>query len=310
VHVGIQMAQVGPAAGAAAVRTSAQAAEALGYHSVWTRDRLLAPQKAGAGDGDGHADSRTEPVRSLDPLATLAFVAAVTERVRLGTSVLVGPWYPPVLLARTLASLDVLSGGRLTVGLGLGWSADECAAAGVGRPGRAARQDELLDVLGAAWGPERIGPVDGADPVPCVGLRPLPRPRPPILLAGSTPAALERVARRADGWNPTGVPVERLAPMWSAIRDRAGSHGREPNALLLVVRAEITLQDRPVRGERPSYVGDVDQVASDLEATRRAGAHEVILATEGDGRLDRALDTYAAVAEALELRAAARDKMS
>jgi alkanesulfonate monooxygenase SsuD/methylene tetrahydromethanopterin reductase-like flavin-dependent oxidoreductase (luciferase family) len=138
-----------------------------------------------------------------------------------------------------------------------------------------------------------------------MGPKPVQRPRPPVLLAAYTPEGLDRVARRADGWNPAGLPVEMLAPMWASVRDLAAGHGRDPDALELVVRANIVISDRPIDGERASYAGTVEQVAADIADTRRAGAHEVILALYGDHCLDRALDVYARIAEAVEVTAAA-----
>ena len=129
--------------------------------------------------------------------------------------------------------------------------------------------------------------------------------RPPVLLATSAPAELDRIARRADGWNPVALDLEVLAPTWAAVREGAAGHGRDPDALALVVRAVVHLSDEPLGADRPSYWGTVDQVADDLLATRHAGADEVVLALHGDPTLDEALDGYARVAEALEALPAA-----
>jgi probable F420-dependent oxidoreductase len=307
-RVGVQLAQLGRQADPAVVRASARSAESLGYQSLWVIDRLLAPVAPrspypGSADGSLPDEQRT----ALDPLATLAFAAACTEVVRLGTNVLVAPWYRPVALARSLAAVDVLSGGRLTVGLGLGWSVDEYDALGVPPRDLAARQEELLDVLDVVWAggaAEHRSPTVDLRPA-TVSPRPVQRPRPPILLAAYTPAGLERAGRRADGWTPAGLPVDALAPMFGVVRDAAAAHGRDPDRLELVVRANIHLTDRPAAGSRATYEGDVAQVVDDLVATGAAGAHEVLLALDGDVELDRSLDAYAALAEGVELRRAA-----
>jgi hypothetical protein len=96
------------------------------------------------------------------------------------------------------------------------------------------------------------------------------------------------------------LDLDAIAPMWAGVRDQAAAHGRDPDALSLVVRAVVHLSERPLDGERRSYWGTVEQVAADLVATRLAGAHEVVLALHGDPSLDEALDGYARVAEALE----------
>lgn len=274
-RLGVSLAQTGRLADPAAIRSAATAAEQVGYSSVWVLDRL------GAG---GRPDLTTV----LDPLTVLTYAAACTTRVGLGTSVLVAPWYRPALLARSLSSLDVLSDGRLTVGLGLGASLDEFAAVGVPRQELGRRLDDALDVLDDVFAPS-----SGA------------HRRPPVLLAAGSTDDLDRVARRADGWNPSGLPVDLLAPMWATVRDLAAGHGRDPDSLRLVVRATIDLRDEPIDGERDPYSGTDEQIAADLEDTRRAGADEVILGVECDDCLDEALDVYARVAEAVDLPTAA-----
>jgi probable F420-dependent oxidoreductase len=270
-RLGVSLAQDGRSADPASVRSAAVAAEQVGYSSLWVLD--VSPACAPA----------------LDPLTVLTYAAAVTSRVRLGTSVLVAPWYRPALLARSLSSLDVLSDGRLTVGLGLGWSLDEYGAAGVPEEELGRRLDDALDVLTTAWASDDLGP------------RPAQRPGPPVLLAGYTPEALDRVARRADGWNPAGVPVAELGPLWTTVRALAAGHGRDPDDLTLVVRANVRVTDRPIEGaDRPSYHGSFEQVADDLAATRGAGADEVILGLDGDHGLNEALEHYACIAEAVE----------
>jgi alkanesulfonate monooxygenase SsuD/methylene tetrahydromethanopterin reductase-like flavin-dependent oxidoreductase (luciferase family) len=290
-RLGVSIAQSGRLADPAAIRSAATGAEQVGYSSVWVVDRL----------GGGRPDLST----TLDPLTVLTYAAACTTRVRLGTSVLVAPWYRPALLARSLTSLDVLSDGRLTVGLGLGATLDEFAAVGVPQLELGRRLDDALDVLEATWGGARTGaaPIPGAAGDPTVAA--LAPQRPPVLLAASTREGLDRVARRADGWNPSGLPSDMLAPMWATVRDLAAGHGRDPDTLQLVVRATLDVRDRPVDGDRAPYCGTIEQVAADLADTRRAGAHEVILGVECDDCLDEALDLYARVAEACDVTAAA-----
>jgi len=265
-RLGVALGQSGCLADPASVRSAAAGAEQVGYSSIWVVDRL------------------SDPCAVIDPIAALSYAAAVTDRVRLGTSVLVAPWYRPVLLARSLASLDLLSDGRLTIGLGLGSSQEEYKAVGVPHAERGRRLEEALDVLDAAW-----------------AAAPDPRSRPPLLLAGTSSSSLDRVARRADGWNPQGVPVSRLGPLWTTVRTLAAGHGRDPDGLELVVRANVTLSDRPLPVGRPSYHGTVDQVADDLDATRRAGAHEVILGLDGEHGLNEVLEYFAVLAEATDL---------
>ncbi len=298
-RLGVSLAQAGRCADPASIRSAATAAEQVGYASLWVSDRLPASADASGGTGPNHGRDTgrddgppAEIATVLDPLSVLTYAAAVTTRVRLGTAVLVAPWYRPALLARSLTSLHRLSDGRLTVGLGLGWSLDEFAAVGVPQQELGRRLDDALDMLGTVWS------TDGTDDA---GLR----PRPPVLLAGYTEDGLDRVARRADGWNPAGLPVELLAPMWASVRDRAAAHGRDPDQLELVVRADVAISDSAIDGDRASYTGTVEQVAADIADTRRAGAHEVILGLHGDPCLDQALDVFARIAEAVDVTAMA-----
>ena len=287
-----------------------------GYSSLWVLDRLPAPINPRTGYGGMEGVTLPEDqARALDPLAVLATVAAVTSRVRIGTSVLIAPWYPPVVLARALTSLDVLSEGRLTVGLGTGWSIDEYEAVGADIHRRGQDLDEVLDVLEAHW---VVGPItyDGrrARIAPSKNLLRPVQVRPPVLLAAYTPAALDRVARRADGWVPAGFPVDAIGPTWNQVRDAASGYGRDADSMELVVRANIYVSDhpvtgfyvsdRPVAGERTPYTGSVDQIVDDVAATRDAGADEIILHLHGDPSLYEALDVYAHITEAVGIPAA------
>jgi probable F420-dependent oxidoreductase len=284
---GLAVPQVGDLADPDAVRSVAIAAEDAGYSSLWALDRVLAPLEPRTpypATPDGVLPIEQHTV--LDPLGVLTLAASITSRIRLGTSVLVAPWYAPVLLARSLTTLDLISAGRLTVGLGLGWSAEEYDAVGVSQRGMAPHLEEVLDVLHAVWAGETVAH-DGRR-YRIVPSTILPNPRqaggPPVLLAAYTPAGLERIGRRADGWTPAGLPISAVAPMFAVARDAAAACGRDPDALQLVVRANIKVTERPLGDDRPSYWGTLEQIQDDLEATRATGAAEVILDAQGSVR--------------------------
>ena len=230
-------------------------AEDLGADSLWVGDRLLAPVSPTVGYGMRGPGPFPVQFRSvLDPFALLTVAATVTERVRLGTNVINATWYPPALLARSLTAIDVISGGRLVAGLGVGWSPDEYQAVGVPWPGRGPRLEETLDVLEALWTTnpaEHHGPL-WTIPATHVDLTPVQRPRPPIYLAGSVPAALRRIGRRGDGWLPVSVPPAPVRPArytepLAAIRQAAAEAGRDPARIGAILRvyptAEATLGD-------------------------------------------------------------------
>jgi probable F420-dependent oxidoreductase len=307
--IGLSLAQLGSFADRSSIEAMASGAEQRGYDSLWVIDRLLDPvaprsQYPGSPDGSLPPEQRV----ALDPLVALAAAAAITTDVRLGTSVLVAPWYRPVLLARSLASLDVISRGRLDVGLGLGWSADEYAAAGVPQRELAARQEELLDVLEAVWSDDVAEITTRHVDLAPSRIRPAPvqRPRPPILLAAYTPAGLERAGRRADGWTPAGLSIDATAAMWSVVTSAAVDAGRDPAELSLVVRANVHHTSRPLADDRPTFHGSVDQIAEDLRAASDIGAHEVVVDLQGTtGSVSEHLDLADAIVAAGELRSAA-----
>ncbi|HEX2284318.1 MAG TPA: TIGR03619 family F420-dependent LLM class oxidoreductase [Mycobacterium sp.] len=224
----------------------ASTAEQLGADSLWVGDRLLAAVDPAL----GYARSDTIPAEfrtNLDPFVALTVAATATTTARLGSNVFVAPWYPPVQLARQLTSLDVISGGRLLPGFGIGWSPEEFQAAGAPFRRRGAQLDELLDILDALW---TTNPVEHQGerwsiPRSWVDLKPVQQPRPPIYLGAFTPPGLKRVGMRADGWMAViQVPgrihhVEALTWQRSVIDDAARAVGRDPKAIHTYVRVNV-----------------------------------------------------------------------
>jgi probable F420-dependent oxidoreductase len=203
-RVGFCLPQFGaPAQQAGQIAQFAAEAERLGAHSLWVGDRLMAPVDPVVGYG-GSATVPEQFRAVLDPFAVLTVAATATSSARLGSSVINLPWYPPVMVARSLTTIDVLSGGRLWPGFGIGWSPDEYQAANIPWRGRGARLEESLDALEAIWGPGPAAYAGAAWTMPAshIDLRPVQRPHPPIYLGGLSEAALARVGRRADGWLP------------------------------------------------------------------------------------------------------------
>ncbi|MEU8545017.1 LLM class F420-dependent oxidoreductase [Streptomyces sp. NPDC048717] len=272
----------------------ARTAEELGYDSLWTGDRVLAPRTPSAPYPGGEMPRAFE--NHMDPLTSLSFVAAHTSRVRLGTSTLNGPWQAPILLARSLTTLDLLSGGRLDVGFGLGWMPDEYTAVGVPWEGRGARLDETLDILRAYWEKETFahdGPLFTV-PETVVGLKPAQRPHPPVLLAAFTPAGLRRVARRAAGWLPVAMPLPALMGMWRQIREEADRAGRNPEELRMALRLNATLTRERTGSQQPPASGTLDQYVDYARAAADAGVHELFIELgQAPGLLDERLDTAA-----------------
>ena len=279
-NLGINIPQMGAPAGAENIVRVAQKAEEMGFATVWTTERLLFPanpRSPYAGTPDG---SLPEAYRIVfDPLETLGWAAAHTTKIGIGTSVLDLPYYNPVLLARRVATLDVLSNGRARLGMGLGWSEDEFEAVGADARSRGARADEFLEVLKKIW---TTNPVVHAGRFyriaeSFIGPKPVQRPHPPIYLAAYVEKALERAARWSNGWHPAGIPVAGMKAMFEGVRAMAAAAGRDPSQLELIVRANLHVTADPVGGERAIFTGTVEQIAEDVAACREIGAGEVFL---------------------------------
>ncbi len=305
-RLGYFLPQMGPAAGPDAMIQVAQRAEALGYDSLWVTERTLFPVEPAVpyvASADGSLPDVYRDV--LDPLTALAFVAAATERVTIGPSVLNIPWYNPTLLGRALTTLDVVSKGRLKVGLGMGWSPDEYEAAGADWHRRGKLADENLEALFAIWGSDPVA-YDGGDfriPASVIGPKPVQKPHPPIYMAAYTEAAMARVARFADGWMPVGVPIDGMTAMLAGIRQMAEGHGRDGDAIELIVRANLHVTDQPLGDDRFIFTGTPDQIRADVEASREAGAAELTFdvtfdpATRTPDDYLRGLETWLEVAK-------------
>jgi probable F420-dependent oxidoreductase len=248
VRFGITLPQFGPVIDPGLLTEFARQAEALGYQSLWVGDRALAPLRPSR-PYPGYTAEKPLPDAFgmfMDPLAVLTTAAAATSTARLGSSTLNATFYHPLLLGRSLTTLDQLSQGRLDAGFGLGWMETEYEALGIPWAGRGARLDETLDVLRALW---TRNPVDHYGPIwdipaSTVDLRPVQPGGPPVLLGGYGRGALERVGRRASGWLPSiapgrGLTVATLEQPWQTIVAAADAAGRDPGTLRRELRVNL-----------------------------------------------------------------------
>jgi probable F420-dependent oxidoreductase len=241
----------------------ARRAEERGYHSVWTLQRLVNP-----------AASTDETYRNAaDPLITLAYLAGHTSRVRLGVAVLNMPFFSPALLAKQATTLDHVSGGRLDLGLGIGWMPEEYVAVGVPYERRGARADDFLAALDSLWSDE-VSDYKGAFyELPSVRMDPKPvqRPRPPILLGGLSEPALRRAGRLADGWvSSSRADLTTLGASIGAVKAAAAEAGRDPGRLRFVCRGVVRGGAAGPDGERRPLTGSYDQIRADIEDLARA----------------------------------------
>jgi probable F420-dependent oxidoreductase len=247
-------------------------AETAGYASLWTFQRLIVPE-----------GSAMEPVYHsvLDPLVALGYAAAVTSRIRLGVAVVNMPYLAPAYLAKQAATADVLSDGRLDLGLGLGWMPEEFAATGGVMAGRGARTAEYLEVMHRLWAGGVAAFSGEFSTLPAGRMAPVPvqRPGPPVLLGGTVPRALERAGRLADGWvTSSRTDLSRISEGVETVRDAAQQAGRDPAATRIVCRGvvrwgmPVTI---PEGGGRRLLSGSFDDIRADTAWLAEQGVTEV-----------------------------------
>jgi probable F420-dependent oxidoreductase len=241
--LGLYVRNMGPQSTVETIVACARAAEAADIDDLWVADHIAIPPDDAEGSNG----------RYLDPLATLAFLAGVTQRIGLGTGVLVLPYRPPLATAKWIATIQELSGGRLLLGVGAGWMEPEFRAVGVPRSERGRVTDATLDFLQRCF---------AADEVESNGqpflFRPRP-PRPPIFVGGAAPHALRRAARFGDGWMPIGGDPSKLAAPIAELRramDAAGKAAPE-----IVAMTSLALDD-------PARATAQLQALADVGATR------------------------------------------
>ncbi|MEZ0073066.1 TIGR03619 family F420-dependent LLM class oxidoreductase [Planotetraspora sp. GP83] len=241
----------------------ARRAEELGYSGVWTFQRLLYPV--------GHPMG---PVyRSVqDPVVTLSYLAGVTERIRLGVAVLNLPFFSPALLAKQLATLQIVSGGRLDAGLGLGWIPEEFTATGVAMERRGKRAEEYVELLRRLWTEDVVEHKGEFYEVPPVHQDPRPETPPPILLGGAATVALRRAGRISDGWiSSSRADLSKIDEQIYIVKEAAREAGRDPSGLRFVVRG-VT---RPGTAAGGPLSGPYEKIQEDVEALAAKGVTEV-----------------------------------
>ena len=246
-------------------------AEQAGYASLWSFQRLLVP------DGSG-----MDPVYHsvLDPMAALAYAAAGTSRIRLGVAVVNLPFVSPAYLAKQAATVDILSGGRLDLGLGIGWMPEEFAATGAPMARRGARAAEYVAVLRELWADGRSEFSGEFYEIPrsSVAPKPVQPGGPPILLGGLARPALERAGRIADGWvTSSRTDLSRIAEGVGVIRAAAAEAGRDPDALRIVCRGVVRAgaEATAPEGDRLLLSGRPDQIREDTRWLAGQGVTEI-----------------------------------
>ncbi len=272
VRLGLGLPVSGAWATPANMRRVATRADELGYDSLWAFQRLLHPVDADWG-------SVYHGV--VDPITALAYVAGMTSRIRLGLAVVNMPFYSPIVLSKSLTTLDIVSEGRLDVGLGLGWAPQEFEAVGAPSGNRGARAEEFVACLKAIWTQPNVEfhgsyydvPLSRVDP------KPVQAPYPPLLMGGGAEVALRRIGRIGDGWiSSSRTDLTTIGSSIDVVRSAAVEAGRDAGALRFVVRGVVRVgEDHDEAEDRIPLQGTADQIRADIAALGGQGVTEVFL---------------------------------
>lgn len=244
-RIGVNVPNFGPGTDPGVLRDWGRTVEGLGYDLLMVSDHVALTADV----------AEQYPAPFYEPFTTLSWFAGVTERIRLGTTVLVLPYRHPLLTARMAANLNGLSGGRLVLGVGVGWARQEFAALDVPFDRRDALTDEYLDAIRAAWGEND---------------------RVPLWIGGNSQAALRRAVRLGEPWHPLRFTLTWYRRMLGRLKELADESGRPVPGL--VPRIVLRLTDTPVHDpERRAGEGTIEQVTADLEELETLGAGTVVL---------------------------------
>lgn len=276
--MGAALPQFGERASRDAIERVAREAESIGLASLWVQERMLRPVNprdayAGGPWPEGYATV-------FDPIETLTYAAARTERVKLGTSVIDALFHAPVTLGRRFATLDQLSGGRVIAGLGQGWSTDEFEASNVPIKRRGRGFEEFIGAMRAVWGPDPVKFAGSFYRIAesRIGPKPVQPNGPPVIVGAYTPPAIERAAKIADGIMPVVGPwakLDSLSQTINSFRGRARAIGRDPDAMQVILRINTVIGEEPTKEPRGLFVGSAEQMASDLAKLAEIGVNHV-----------------------------------
>jgi len=280
--VGMFLPQVGEYATKENILYVAREAEKEGIDSVWVLDRLLwplNPQTPYAARPDGILPVEFQNV--FDPLTILTYVAGVTKRILLGTSIIDMLFESPVLLAKRFATLDILSDGRTIAGLGIGWSKDEYEVSGVPYKDKGTRADEFIQSLKKIWSDEIVEFKGQFYNIPAskIGPKPLQKPHPPILLGGFSPKTFSRIVNYANGW--IGVagfgPLEQLEQVINGLKENARKLDKDPSKIDIYIGSYPNVLESSVASDkmRSPMTGTIEQIGSDIEQIKAMGTNHI-----------------------------------
>ncbi len=261
---GLAFSNIEPFAGPAAATQLARAAEAAGFESVWTVDHVVIPAEyRSVYPYDPSGRIGPDDTNFPDPLIWLTYIAAATSTLRLGTAILILPERNPVVLAKELATLDYLSGGRVILGVGVGWLKEEYEALGVPWEGRGRRGEESIGAMRALWSEDRASFAGVTTAFTDCYLRPQPvHGTIPIHIGGHSQTAARRAGRIGDGFFPFGVTRSEAPALLDVVRQSAQEAGRDPSSL------EVTMD---------SFVTNGEEAVNEVKTLEALGASRILI---------------------------------
>ncbi len=279
---GVVLPNVGPMARIDILADLAREVETLGFNGVFLSDHVALPfelRSAYPYRSDGRFPLTADDL-ILEPISALSYLSAVTHHVHLGFSVLVLPYRHPVLNAKMLATIDVMSGGRLIVGVGVGWMEEEFDALDADFDARGDLTDEHIAILRSLWSddePHVTGSLYSVSGV-AISPRPVQRPHPPIWAGGTSGPALRRAANLGDGWHGVRQSPEDVARVTARIAELRGRQGLSMCGYTISLRAGMDITDEPLSGGgRTPLRGSPEQVSADLDTYADAGIAYLVL---------------------------------
>ena len=284
--IGITLPQVGQQATRENIIQMANLAEKEGLNSLWVFERLLwplHPQTPYPGSSDGSLPIESQNV--LDPLETLTYVAANTNKIALGTSVIDMLFHNPVILAKRFATLDVLSEGRIIAGLGIGWSKDEYQASNIPFKNRGRRADEFIQALKKIWTDDVVEFNGECYSIPAskIGPKPIQKPHIPIYMGGFSENTYSRIVNYdANGWlGGIGGPLEYLEDTVKTIKDKAKRANKDPNNFKVTLLTSPKIFDSKSKttneeGKRFPLTGTIDEIGKDVKRIKEIGISHII----------------------------------
>lgn len=286
--IGLVLPQAGQQATRENVIQMAKNAESEGFDSLWVFERLLwpiNPQTPYVATPDGSLPIEYQIM--LDPLETLTYVAANTNKIALGTSVIDMLFHNPVILARRLATLDILSEGRSIAGFGIGWSKDEYQASNIPFQNRGKRADEFIQVLKRIWTDDVVEFKGKYYNIPAskIGPKPIQKPHPPVYLGGFSPNTFSRIVNYdTNGWLAVvGGPLEYLDNTIKTIKDIANKANKDPNKfkVILLAHLNVALDSKSQstttnEDQRFPFTGTIDQIGNDIKRIKQMDIDHII----------------------------------